>query len=425
MHQHDQHGPDAEGAEQHKRDIRGTRAFILGGLSGGHGVFHWYIQSFLVALPHIKAELSLSNVQVGILIAVREFVSGVVNIPGGFLTDIFRRHWGLIMAGCMAFLGLGYVALGWVPNYAVFLVIIAVLGIPPAIWHLPAMVTLSHRFAGQRGMALGAHNVGGGLADAAGPLITGFLLLALTWRNIMVLYGIPAFLLALVVWWAFKPIGAEQSRGPQPSFSSQLHTTVQLARNPLLLGLMAVGGLRGMGHIGFITFLSIYLKDELLMSDPQVGLHIGLITFLGIFSSPILGVLSDRYGRKRVLVPAFILEALLLLSLLGAGSGLLFTLVIALLGLFIFSTQPVIIAATLDVIGEGAQATSLGFLFTSRFLLAVPSPIIAGRLYDAFGVGSTFYYVASLFLCAALIMLILPLRPFVPLAHGQGGQHPH
>ena len=98
-------------------DVRGSRAFILGGLSGGHGVFHWYLQSFLVALPHIKKELFLSNVQVGLLIAVREGVSGLVNIPGGFLTDIFRRHWSLIMAGCMAGLGLGYIALGWVPNY--------------------------------------------------------------------------------------------------------------------------------------------------------------------------------------------------------------------------------------------------------------------------------------------------------------------
>ena len=316
-----------------------------------------------MVLPRLSADLGLSPLQVGSLIAVREFISGLVNIPGGFLTDLLRRHWGLLMATCMAGLGLGYLLVGFSPNYVVLLMALGVVAVPPAIWHLPAMAALSRRFAHHRGFALGAHNVGGSVGDVLGPVLTGFLLVVLTWRQIFSIYALPVLLLAVVVWWAFKPLGAEQ-HGPRPTAREQLRLVRRLASNRVLLGLMSVAGLRAMGQTAFLTFLPLYLADELLMSSPRMGFHIGLLTFLGVFSAPVLGMLSDRLGRKIVLVPGFLVEGLLVFGLLTVtGPGPALSVLIALLGLFIFSTQPVIMAGAMDMIGEGAEATTLGFLF--------------------------------------------------------------
>ena len=45
--------------------LRGTAPFILSGLSGGHGIFHWFTQSFFVMLPAVVATFGLSGFQVG------------------------------------------------------------------------------------------------------------------------------------------------------------------------------------------------------------------------------------------------------------------------------------------------------------------------------------------------------------------------
>ena len=49
---------------------------------------------------------------------------------------------------------------------------------------------------------------------------------------------------------------------------------------------------------------------ELGVSSGQVGLLITVFTLPGIVMTPVLGILSDRYGRKKILVPALILFGL-------------------------------------------------------------------------------------------------------------------
>jgi ACDE family multidrug resistance protein len=46
------------------------------------------------------------------------------------------------------------------------------------------------------------------------------------------------------------------------------------------------------------------------ISSGQVGLLITVFTLPGIAMTPLLGVLSDRYGRKKILVPALLLFGL-------------------------------------------------------------------------------------------------------------------
>ena len=72
---------------------------ILPGLSIGHVVYHWIVQSFVVLLPEIQASFSLSAVGVGGLVSARELAAGAVALPGGIATDMVRRYWGPIAGG--------------------------------------------------------------------------------------------------------------------------------------------------------------------------------------------------------------------------------------------------------------------------------------------------------------------------------------
>ena len=58
-------------------------------------------------LPEVVATFGLSGLQVGAIATTREVISGVIALPGGVVTDMLRRHWGSVLAGCMALFGLG------------------------------------------------------------------------------------------------------------------------------------------------------------------------------------------------------------------------------------------------------------------------------------------------------------------------------
>jgi predicted MFS family arabinose efflux permease len=413
---------------EERQGLRRTAPFILSALSGGHGIFHWFTQSFFVMLPAVVATFGLSGIQVGAIATTREMVSGIVALPGGVVTDMLRRHWGLVLAGCMALFGVGWLIMGISPVYPVLLVGMAVVAAASSMWHLPATAALSHQFAHRRGSALSFHGVGGNVGDVLGPALTGALLLVLSWREILSIYAVVPLLLTFVVFWAFRDIGrtgAQATEAP-PGFRDQMSQTRESFKaHPRLWGIMTVAGLRGMAHVAFLPFLALYLglETQLGMGKPALGLHIALLVGVGIVSTPVMGYLSDRLGRKLVLIPGMLGLAVLTALLVPFGEGIGLIIVIALLGIFLFSDQPILTAGALDVIGEGVVASTLGVFSFSRFALAASSPLIAGYLFDSRGVEATFFYIAGLYVLATIVLMLVPMA--APRHSAADGHHGH
>ena len=399
--------------DEERLGVRGTAPFILAGLSSGHGIFHWFSQSLFVMLPEVVATFSLSGLQVGAIASTREVVSGVIALPGGVVTDMVRRHWGLVLAGCMAAFGLGWLIMGIAPVYFVLLLGMAAVAAGSSLWHLPATAALSQRFADRRGSALSVHGVGGNIGDVLGPALTGILLLSLSWRGILSIYAVVPLLLTFVVFWAFRDIGRTGSQEIRSTgFREQMsHTRRSFKEHPRLWGIMAVAGLRGMAHVAFIPFLALYLglDEELGLGHASLGLHISLLVGVGVVATPIIGYISDRVGRKVVLIPGMLMLCALTVLLVPFGEGIGLLIILAFLGIFLFSDQPILTAAALDVVAQEVAASTLGVFSFSRFVLAGASPLIAGQLFDAQGIESTFFFIAGIYLVAAVVLLVVPL----------------
>ena len=457
--------------------IRKGATFIISGLSGGHGVFHWISQSFIVVLPEVRdLLLGGSTIAATSIQTAREIASGVVSLPGGVLTDALRRHWGWVMATCMALFGVGWLlmaAAGWqmpgatwltaqqtvasgelpplnVLGYLLLIIGMAIVAIAASVWHLPAIAALSSRFSHRRGSVLSVHGVGGNIGDVAGPVLTGLLLVTLTWQAIITIYAAVPLFLAFVVFWAFRDIGhqAQDAAGDQPrnTMRTQMDATKILIRNPRMWGITLVAGLRGMAHVGFITVLPLYLADVLgLKANAEQGNFenlfirgslIGLLVLVGIFASPVMGYLSDRLGRKLVLVPGMLVLAVITLLMAPYGDSLVtMTVLLAALGLFLFSDQPILTAAAMDIVREGTAATTLGLMSTSRFAFSAVSPILAGWLYGI-NADYLFYYVGALYTVAVVVLTMVPLPRATPTTdhhehdqtehdHGGDGEHHH
>ena len=394
---------------QRKRDIRDSNGFILSALAGGHTLFHWMIQGFVVLLPEIQATFHLSGVGVGALITTRELASGFVSLPGGFIIDPLRRYWGLLLAVCIGGISLGSLILGLSPVYPLLLAGIAIVAISHSIWHLPASASLSYHFSQRRAMALSFHGVGGSIGDVAGPVATGSLLLVLGWQGILSVYAIAPFFLAFMAVWAFRGIGGPDTDTGAADFNRRKEATKRLLRNRAMWGIIAVRGLRSMCLVALVTILPLYLANDLGMSPFLRGIHIGLLIAIGLIAKPMMGYLSDRVGRKQVLVPGLIWSCAISLLLAGFSEGIALTVLIALLGLFLYPDQPILTAATLEIVGREVATTALGIVAFFSFLMAAVSPLIAASLYEALGLDAALYYVAALFAAAAVILALVPL----------------
>ena len=409
------HTPPHDHAHEEAKGIRTTAQFILTGLSGGHAVFHWFSQSFFVMLPEVVATFGLSGLQVGAVATTREMVSGIIALPGGVVTDMLRRHWGSVLTACMALFGLGWLIMGIAPTYPILLIGMAIVAAAASMWHLPATAALSHRFSHHRASALSLHGVGGNIGDVLGPALTGVLLLTLSWQGILSIYAAVPLFLAFVVFWAFRNIGHFENDDSRPArFREQMaNTRESFKEHPRLWGIMTVAGVRGMANVAFLPFLALYLglDEELGLGNASLGLHIALLVGVGVFATPVTGYISDRLGRKLVLIPGLIGLSALTALLIPFGEGIGLIIILAFLGTFLFSDQPILTAAALDVVGEKVAASTLGVFSFSRFALAGASPLIAGQLFDAQGIEAVFLYISGIYLLATIVLLAVPLAP--------------
>ena len=383
---------------------------MLSGLAVGHATFHWIIQSFVVVLPEIQQTFGLNSIGVGGIISIRELASGLVTLPGGVVVDLLRKYWGLLLAGCLAAAALGSLVMGVSPVYPLLLVGIGVVAVSHSIWHLPASASLSYHFAERRGMALAFHGVGGSVGDVVGPVATGALLAFLGWQGLLSIYAIAPFFLGFMAVWSFRDIGRVRENGAAATpLAERVEMTKRLLRSPALWGLTLVRGLRGMALVALVTVLPLYLGNELELSPFSRGFHIGLLIAVGLVAKPAAGYLSDRWGRKQVLVPGLIWSCLVALALLAFGDGVLLTVTIALLGLFLYPDQPIVTAAVFDVVGREVASTGLGVVAFAAFMLGAASSLIAGAIYETSGFEATVYYIAALFAFAAVAFALVPI----------------
>jgi sugar phosphate permease len=391
-----------------------SRRFILGSLSFGHAIQHLYDQGFPVFMPAITTALGLSNLQVASLLAIRQAGFGVVSLGSGIFVDLLRSQWGLILTGCLLWSAISFMAVGASTTFPLLILAVILVSVPGALWHLPATAALSQRFPDRRGFAISMHGLGANAGNVLGPLLAGGLLSLFFWRTVLFVYATPALVVAVFVWWSLKNLGKDGggSESERKRLGAQFRQSKELLRNPIVLWLVLAAAFRGVGLNALFHWTPFYLEEELGMGHFSAGVHYALLTGMGVVSAPVLGVLSDKYGRKKVLAPGMVSAALLALMVVGTGETFLLPVVLAGLGLFSFALHQIVLAAVLDVSGKGTEATATGLIFGLNGVLGGVTPFIATIIIDHLGgYGSIYYYAGALTAVAALVVILVPLSP--------------
>ena len=383
-------------------------------LIASHALHHAYDYGLYVILPVLYTELGLTPVTAGLMDTVRRVSSGVAAIGGGVLVDQLQHRRILILCASMVTMGLGYLIVGLAPTYLLILVALGLVGIShQSLWHPSALSLLSQRYPERRGFMVSIHRSSGNLGDAIGSLAIGALLLVVAWQAIL-LAAFPMTLgFALLLWLVLRRAsGWEQFQTPSKTrrhIGEHLRSLQELFRSKGLLLLFLLAGMSGLGQGGFQLWLPIYLQETQGMESFGIGLHMALLTTMGVVSGPLIGALSDRLSRKLLIVIVLGGKAIVATLMAFAGGGLLLTILVGLMGAFMFGGHALIDAGALDL-GEGRrlEGSLIGFLWGNNAIFLGVAPVIVGLLMTSFGYSTLFWYMAIMNAVGSLVALMLP-----------------
>jgi MFS family permease len=372
---------------------------------------HWYPATFYLLLPLIGNELGLSFSQIGSILTCQFAAGALSNLPGGILVDAIGRK-GLLMAVALSWVGLPYLVMGFSHSYWMLLVCAALVGIGNNLWHPTAIPLLAQNHPERRGLVVSIHAMGGNLGDATAPLAVGAMLTSFSWRDVVVMNVVPgvlaSVLLLLLLGRGGADLGEDRSgRVRRPALHAFAGVRLLLANRTVLM-LSLGSAVRAMTAMTLLTFLPVFLAKELGYSPAWVGGSLFALQAAGFAAAPVSGHLSDRMGRRNIIMTSMAMSAVVLLFMAFAGRSPAFALFVAFLGFFLFAIRAVLQAWLLDATPKQLGGTSIGILFGTQAIGAAIGPLIGGVIADNYGIIATFYYLAATIVVANMFILFTP-----------------
>ena len=391
-------------------EVHPNRSLTL--LSLAHATNH--AQAVLLPLIFLKIidEFGVSVGAVAYLAAVGSFASGLVQLSFAGLTRIASRR-NLLGIGGILFGG-GIAIQSLATNFATF-------AIPNIVWriggspqHPVGNGLLAEQFPTERrGFAISAHIAGGNVGTVIVALIGVPLIAALTWRGASLVFGLPAIAIAVAILLFVRERGTD--RAAALAGGSVRSAFGRILRDTDLIWLYVTsalgGGGRGLGVVNL--FALIYLTKVIGLDEATAGFMYGALIVFSVPVPLVAGWLSDRVGRKPVIVGVYLGGALGFVVFLLAGSSVVGLWVgIALMGLFSFAESPQLQALLADIAPPSIRDASYAVYFTMAFGVGSLWVAVYGAVIDAAGeaagVPIVFGLMAMAFLLAALGTL--PIR---------------
>jgi MFS family permease len=393
--------------------IRPERTLWL--LAIAHAVNH--AQAVLLPLIYLRiiGEFNVDEPTIAYLAAIGAFASGAVQLSYAKLTRMFSRRW-LLTAGGVLFGG-GFAAQALAPSFPSFAITNVASRIGGSPQHPVGNGLLAEQFPPQRrGFAISAHIAGGNVGTVVVALVGAWLIGGIGWRWTAVLFGIPAVLIALGIFLLVRETSADRDAAIARGSVRQAFRVI--LRDPDHLWIYAAsvlgGGGRGLGVVNL--FALIYLTSVIGLPQGEADIMYGALIVFSVPAPLVAGWLSDRVGRKPLIIGVYLGGAVAFAVFMLAGSSIVgLWLGIVLMGLFTFAESPQLQALLADIAPPSIRDASFAAYFTLAFGVGSLWTAVYGAIIDVagnpVGLPIAFGLMAAAFLVAATCVVFVREPP--------------
>jgi MFS transporter, ACS family, hexuronate transporter len=368
--------------------------------------------SFL--MPFIQPELGLTNTQVGILAGALSLTWALAAMGISAIVDRHASRKTLLILCTLAFSVCSFGS-GLASSFALLLATrllmgLAEGGIMPVSQSLIA-TEVSHR---HRGLAMGvAQGFGSSLMGSfVAPVVLVAFATTFGWREAFFLAGVPGIVMAALLAWTVRPAERRSSAETVTAQGSAL----DILKEPNVLRCVVIGILLVSYLVVTWTFMPLYLTQTRGFDPQAMSWLMGALGISATIASTLIPALSDRLGRRMLMIVSALLGTLLpLAALFHTGSvwvlGALFF-----AGWTITGAFPLFMATVpSESVAAARIPLALGLCMgISEIVGGVLSPILAGAAADRLGLSAPIWLLLLLSVLGTLVSL--GLRETAPRA---------
>lgn len=324
-------------------------------------------------LETIKAEMGLSYTQSGALMSAYFVGYMLGQIPWGMLAD----SRGSRPTITLSVLGVSASTMLFGLSHTVVFAMVSrfLAGLLGAGIFVPSVRLVSAWFnSEERGTALGVLNIGGSVGLVAASWAVPLISLDAGWRLTIRSAGAIGVAAGAAVWLLLRDRDDPNNRG------LNLSSLPFRDRDFWLLAFTQF--IRLGSYYTLIAWLPLVLKEEYGLSIVATSGALSLFNLAGMLSNPLGGVVSDRVGKRSVLMASFALLGLDVLFFAGRLTGLWVYLAVLVLGWFINFVRSPSFTIISDVFGTEAAGSISGVHNTFASLGALVLPYTLGFIRD-------------------------------------------